>query len=222
MTEPPRPWHLHRGGAFRRRLAAAFGRNEAAADQLWRRILHGAGAFVLVYFVLPVGFFVVAPKWAILLAVLAAVGILELLRLTAGVELPTIREYESGRPASYLFYAVALVVAVLLFPEPIAVTVVLGTALVDPLAGELRANPRWSRGPPFVPFAAYAAVAVASLSAVGRWPWTAALGLGLLAAAVGVAVERWRFRWLDDDLTMTVVPAIVLYAIGILVGRLPA
>ena len=177
---------------------------------------------MLVYFLVPVQFFVVAPKWVILLAALAAVGVLELLRLGAGVELPTIRAYESGRPASYLFYATALAVAVLLFPEPIAVAVVLGTAFVDPLAGELRASRTWSRGPPVIPFVAYAVLAIAALLLVGRWPALAAVTLGLLAAAIGVTVERWRFRWLDDDLTMTVVPAVVLYAVGVVGWGLPA
>lgn len=217
---PPRALRLHRGGGFRRRLATAFGRDPEAGDALWRRVLHGAGAFVLVYYLVPVEFFVLVPKEVVLLAALAAVGLLEALRLVAGLELPTIRGYEAGRPASFVFYAVALVGAVLLAPRAIAVAVVLGTAFVDPLAGELRADARRARLAPWVPFAAYAALATVALGAVGRWPWPIALGLGGVAAAVGVAVERWRFRWLDDDLTMTVVPAVVLYAWAVALGGL--
>ena len=52
------PLRLHRGGTFRRRLALAFGRDEAAGDIVWRRLVHGAGAFVLVYYLVPVDFFV--------------------------------------------------------------------------------------------------------------------------------------------------------------------
>jgi len=47
------------------------------------------------------------------------------------------------------------------------------------------------------------------------------VALGELAGAVGVSVERWRFRWVDDDLSMTVVPALVLYAVGIGLLGLP-
>lgn len=217
LGEKTPPRRLPRGGEFRRRLATAFGRDTVAGDAFWRRILHGAGAFVLVYLVMPTDLFVVAPKEVVLLLALAAVGVLELLRLRAGVELPTIRSYEAGRPASYVFYAVALVVAVLLFPAPIAVAVVLGTAIVDPIAGALRGSVRKRRLGPWLPFAVYTALAATALAVVGRWPWGWAGALGALAGAIAVAVERWRFRWLDDDLTMTVVPALVLYVVGVVV-----
>jgi hypothetical protein len=213
---------LHRGGSFRRRLAVAFGRDPDAGDALWRRILHGSGAFVLVYFLLPDRFFVVVPKDVVLLAALAGVGVLEALRLLAGVELPTIRGYEARRPASFVFYAVALVGAVLLAPEAIAAAVVLGTAFVDPIAGDLRSSGRSAGLAWGLPFVVYAALAAVALAGVGRWPWELAVGLGAVAAAVGVAVERWRFRWLDDDLTMTVVPALVLYVCARAIGGLGA
>lgn len=221
VRPPTRPLRLHGGGGLRRRLAAAFGRDESAGDVIWRRILHGAGALVLVYYVVPGGFFLVAPKEAVLLAALAAVGVLEVLRLGFGAQLPSMRGYESDRLASYVFYAVALVIAILLFPPPIATAVILGTAMVDPLAGELRSSARWTRLSPWLPFVVYTGLATTSLAAVGRWPWPVAGGLGALAAVVAVGVERWRFRWLDDDLTMTVVPALVLYAVGVLALGLP-
>ena len=221
VRPPSRPVQLHHGGSFRRRLARAFGRDEAAGDQLWRRIVHGSGALVLAYFLVPVGFFVLVPKVVVLLAALGAAGLLEVARLGFGAELPTIRGYEARRPASYVFYAVALVVAVLVFPEPIAVAVVLGTAFVDPLAGELRSTGS-SRGLRLgVPFVVYTALATFALGAVGRWPWVDAAVLGALAGVVGVSVERWRFRWLDDDLTMTIVPALALYGVGVLALGLP-
>jgi hypothetical protein len=220
-VNPARPaLRLHRGGQFRRWLASAFGRPEAEANEIWRRLIHGTGALVLVYYLLPPGFFVVVPNAAALLLALGAVVVLEGLRLGLGVELPTLRAYEAHRPASYVFYAVGLAAAVLLFPPPIAAAVVLGTAFVDPLAGELRR--RRGTGPPslVVPWAVYTALATAALVYAGRWPWELALGLGGVGAGVAVAVERWRFRWLDDDLTMTVAPALVLYALAwILRGR---
>jgi len=219
---PARPSvRLHRGGQFRRWLASVFGRPEAEGNEIWRRLIHGTGAFVLAYYLVPPGFFVVVPNDVALLLALGAVVVLEGLRLGLGAELPTIRPYEARRPASYVFYAVGLAVAVLLFPEPIAVAVVLGTAFVDPLAGELRRRPQGARLALGVPWAVYTALATGALVLVGRWPWELALGLGAVAAAVAVLVERWRFRWLDDDLTMTVVPALVLYGLVLLVRGTP-
>jgi len=206
---PARP-----GEALRRRLRAVFERYETDRNELGRRLLHGTGAFVLVYYLLPARLAGVLSKETALLLALAVVLAVEVLRLGFGARLPTIRGYEAHRPASYVFYAVGLVAAVLLFPPPIAAAVVLGTAFVDPLAGLLRrgSHPRLAPGLPIVVYTALAALA---LGAVGRWPWDLALGCGALAAVVAVAVERWRFRWLDDDLTMTVVPAVVLYGVGV-------
>ena len=208
-------------GELGRRLARIFTREVTPSDRWRRRVFHGAGAFVLVYLVLPAGVFVVLPKEAVLLLALAAVVVLEILRLGRGLRLPTIRSYEARRPASYVFYAIALVVAVLLFPVPIATAVVLGTAIVDPIAGGLRGSERGKRLTPWLPFAVYTVLAGPALALVGHWPWAWAAGLAVLAGAVAVAVERWRFRWLDDDLTMTVVPALLLYAVGIAALGLP-
>lgn len=188
---------------------------------LWRRLLHGAGGFALVYYIVPTGFFVVVSKEVAVLIALGLVGLLELLRLGFGVELPTIRGYEEGRPASYVFYAVGIVLALLLFPEAIGATVVLGTALVDPLAGELRGSSRGRRLGPWPPIVAYGVLATLTLGGIGRWPWTWAVALAVLAAGVAVGMERWRLRWLDDDLTMTVVPALALYGVGVVALGLP-
>jgi len=184
-------------------------------------VLHGLCAAVLLYYLLPDGFFIVAPKEVVLVAALVAVLVLEGLRHLVGLELPTIRPYEQKRVASFAFFALAIVLAVLLFPEPIAAAVVLGTALVDPLVGEMRVAgfrraTLWA-----VPILAYAGLAFVGLQLVGRWPVLDAIGLAVLAAPIAVAVERPKSRWVDDDLAMTFVPAVVLYVVAVLMLRLP-
>ena len=180
------------------------------------------GALLLIYFVLPNNFFLVLPKEDILLLALAAVWVLEGIRLTAHFELPMIRPYEERRVASYAFYGTALVGAVLIFPEPIAAAVILGTALVDPIAGELRRSSSHRNLYPALPYVAYVALAILGLSAIGGWPILWAVPLAALAGIVALAAEYPNVPWIDDDLTMTFVPAIVLYAVGVLVLRLPA
>ncbi len=214
-------WRLHRGGKTRAWLARTLGADEADGDRVFRRVVHAAGALVLLYYLLPPGVFVVLPNPHVLLLALAVAVGLDLLRLVFGVELPTMREYEARRPASFVFYAVALVAALLLLPEPIAVAVVLGTALVDPVAGELRARPgsaalRWA-----VPGVLYAGLALGGLALVGRWPWLFAVPLAAAAAVVAVVAERVRLNGLDDDLTMTAAPALLLYVVGVLFLGLP-
>jgi len=193
----------------------------ALGDRVWRRVLHAICAGALFYYLLPEGIFVVAPKDVVLVAALIAVLLLELLRHLAGLELPTIRPYEHERVASYAFFAVAIVVTILVFPEAIAAAVVLGTALVDPLVGEMRV----ARASPavlwIVPILAYAALALVGLVVIGHWPLLDSLGLAALAAPIAVAVERPKTRWVDDDLAMTFVPAIALVVVAVLVLRLP-
>jgi hypothetical protein len=181
-----------------------------------------SGALVLVYYVIPTNFFVLVPKVDVLLAVFAAVIIIEILRHTADLELPTIRAYESRRIASFVFYSLALVLAVLLFPLPIGAAAVLGTAIVDPVAGELRTGPV----PPLlavgIPLGAYGLLAFVGLAAIGGWPAGDSALLAAGAAVIAVAAERPKWPWVDDDLAMTIVPALFLYVAGVLALGLPA
>lgn len=202
---------LHRHGRFRRWLGARLGGDEARGDRAWRRILHGLGAAAVVYYVIPNDFFLVAPKEWILLAALAFILILEALRHLAGLQLPTIREYEVHRIGSYALYSIALVLALLVFPEPIGAAVILGTAIVDPVAGELRANPAYRSWAPALPFALYSVLAFAGLAGVGRWPLLDSAALAVLAGALAVVVEGPTIRWMDDDLAMVIVPGVAVY-----------
>jgi hypothetical protein len=215
---PPR---LHRGGRFRAWLGRALGGDEELGDRIWRRVLHGLGAFVLVYFALPTGFFVVVPKEYVLLAALTAVLLLEVGRHVAGLQLPTLRPYEEHRIASFAFFAVALTGAVLLFPLPIAAAVVLGVAMVDPLVGELRLRRmpvvrRWLIGG-----TVYVGLALLGLWLLGGWPFLPSLALALPAALLALAAEHPKMPWVDDDLAMTFVPALFLYAAGRFLLGLP-
>lgn len=203
-------WRLHTGGRWRRRLGRALGGDEALGDRAWRRIVHMGGALALLYFVLPSPLLGLLPTWTIIVAALGLVALLELLRHGAGLELPTLRPHEEHRVASYVYYGAALAIAVLLLPRVIAVPVVLGTAFIDPLAGELRLR-RVGPGRQWgLPIGVYFALALGGIAVAGNWPlpWIVA-GSGA-AAVAAVLAERPRYRWYDDDLAMTLAPALVL------------
>jgi hypothetical protein len=200
---------LHRDGKLRGWLGARFGGDAELGDRVWRRCLHLFGAAVLLYYVLPPGFFIVLPNWAVLLLALAMVLGLEGMCHRAGWELPTLRPFERARVASYAWYAVALVVAVLAFPEPVAVVVVLGTAIVDPVAGEARSARRGAMYPG-VPLIVYAAIAVVVLGPVFRWEWGGVLLAAGLSTILGVVAEYPKSPIVDDDVTMTLLPGVAL------------
>jgi hypothetical protein len=206
---------LHWGGRFRTWLGGRFGGGFDLGDRIWRRVLHAGAAVVLVYYAIPTDFFVIAPKLYVLLLGLAVVLGLEAMRHFAGLELPTIRSYEARRFGSFAAFALAIVAAIVFFPEAVAFAVVLGTALADPVAGELRRGERPVAVELAGPFAVYAALAFVGLAGVGRWPVLPSVGLALLGAAIAVALERPKVWWLDDDVTMTLVPALALYLVGV-------
>jgi hypothetical protein len=201
---------LHRGGKTRQWIGVQLGGDSELGDRAYRRILHGLGALAVVYLLLPPEVFVVVSTEEVLLAALALVLVLEILRHLAHWELPTIRPYESHRVASFAFYAIALVAALLLFPRPIAAAVILGTALIDPLLGELRVRSSAFVATALPGFAAYAVVAGVALVAFGAPVTWAIAGLALLAAAIAVAAEWPTWGPLDDDLAMTLAPGAVL------------
>jgi hypothetical protein len=206
---------LHTGGRFRAWLGGRLGGDAALGDRAWRRIIHCLGALVLLYYLIPTGFFVVLAKPYVLLAAVGAAILLEVLRHFAGLQLPTIRPYEEHRVASFVFYAVALAGSILLFPLPIAAAVVLGVALVDPLVGELRLREPRGAATWAIPLATYAVLAVIGMAVIGGWPVLPAVSLGVLAAILGVAAERPKIPWVDDDLAMAFVPGVALYLVGV-------
>lgn len=204
---------LHGGGRFRGWLGAALGGDGERGDRALRRMLHGAGAVILLYYVFPPQLLVIVPNFVLPLLALSAIFVLEGLRLGGVIEIPTIRPYERRRLASYAYFAIALVLAVLLFPPPIAAAVVLGTSLVDPLIGELRRSEEYRPTYPWVPFALYIGLAYVAFVGLGAWPAAPALTLAALAAALALVSERPKWVLVDDDLAMTLVPAIAVYAI---------
>lgn len=216
------PVRLHRGGRVRAWIGARAG-DPSAGDRILRRMFHAAGALVLLVYVLPPNFFVVLPTRDVLLLALAAILLLEAARLARGVELPMLRPWEvdARRPGSYVYFAVALVVAVLWLPPALGAAVVLGGAWADPLAGILRGRgvrPWLSLAGPAL---FYAALAAGALRWIGHWTVPAALGAGLSAGVVGALVEGPRWRWLDDDLLVVLVPAVLLAALVALWPGLP-
>ncbi|MGI0052992.1 MAG: hypothetical protein ACREC5_04125 [Thermoplasmata archaeon] len=204
------PLRLHRGGRLRSWLGSRLGGDFELGDRIWRRALHVGGLIALLYYVVPAPLVPGIPNPDLLLAVLAAVLLAEAGRLRAGVEMPTIRPGETGRVASFVYFAVAIVLVILLAPRAIAVVAIVGTALVDPLLGELRRAGfhGWASG--VGGWAAYTVLAVGILGGLARWPGAEVLAAGAAAAAVAVLAERPKIWYVDDDLLMTLAPAALL------------
>ncbi len=214
-SSEPRRMKLHRHGRFRSWLGSKFGGDAILGGRIGRRFLHAGGALTLVYYAFPTDLLIIVPNWAIPAFALAALLILDGMRLARRLDVPEIRSHERDRLASYSYFGIAIVVALLFFPEPIAFVAILGTALVDPLIGELRGSSTRSGLYPVVPFVVYFTLATVSLAVVGHASLLAASLLAAAAGAVAIAVEHPTWAYVDDDLLMTLVPGLVLTGLAL-------
>jgi len=187
---------------------------------VFRRLLHIAAGVAVIFYLVPPVIVPGLTRAALLLAALVAVLALEASRLAGWIELPALRRHEANRPASFVYFGIAIVIVLLAVPEAYALVAVLGAAFIDPLIGELRGKPSLYRAYPFLPVATYAVIAFPILWWVGGESVLLALLLALGAALLAVAVESPRNHHLDDDLLMTLVPALALWIAGSLVGRI--
>lgn len=197
------------------RLSALVARSGGL--QPWRRLFHAGSGLILAWApaALGLGRPAVVAALAAVVVVLAAGDVVRLraprlnaLFFSAFPSLASPRE--AHRPASSTWYAVGALLTWLLFPPAIAVPAILVLALADPAAsmlGRLVGRRRLGKGTvegSLVFLAVAGAVLVATTSS-----WTAAL-----VVAVGVTlveVVPWR---LDDNLTIPVAAAVLLWMVG--------
>ncbi len=173
-------------------------------DPHWfRRAVHGMGAGFVLYYLLPHGaWWDPVRTWGPWI-LLAAALVLEAVRMRGGIRSEHffgLREYERTRVSGYVYFGMASVVLLTLVPQPLAIPCLVGAALGDPLLGELR-----NRGRPLGALVA-GVLFGAGLFLIAGWGWALALAGGVLL----VVGESSRIPWLDDDLTMPLLPAAVL------------
>lgn len=172
----------------------------------FRRAVHAAAACLVVYYLLPAeaAWSAFLRTWGIGI-LLGAATALEILRLSGRLRTESffgLREYERRRVSGYLYAAYSFAALLLFFPQTLAVPCIVGAAIGDPIIGELRAagkaSAAWGAGIVFV----------GGVFLVSGWTpvWAA------IAGALATSAEHWKFRHVDDDLLMPLVPAFALAA----------
>lgn len=174
----------------------------------FRRVFHASGSMFVGYYLLPEEPLYVRQTAVLVGAVILAVAtVIEMARLAGWLpkkDLYGLREYETRRPASYLYWGLGALPLFLLVPEQIVVPCVLASAIGDPVVGEARMAV--GAGP-----AAAVGLAVgAAFFVLAGLPPAFALGAG----TAFVAAESFKNPWLDDDLLTLVVPAALLVALA--------
>ncbi len=186
-------------------------------DVMVRRCAHLSVALAPVYYLIPEELpLTEAPREVLLFFFLSGVVLFDNFRLRRRIALTGLRPHECDSVASFVWAALGITIALWLFPMWIAIAVVVGMAVVDPLAGELRtarASPALSLS---VPIAVYFGISAAALLLSGEFDTLVAIGLSAIGAILAVGAEAADIRCVDDDLLMIVVPGFALTALTLI------
>lgn len=180
-------------------------------DAHWfRRVFHTFASCFLVFYLLPDEPWIDLVKLVVPISILIVVGIVEVRRLDGVLDNQYffgLRSYEHHRPASYFYFGIGLIFLLLLFPQQIAVPCILCACFMDPAIGEIRYRLN-RRAAYLLGFLLSASIFLLTWSEAQPW---VAVSVSLLGAAGVVLGESVKFRWLDDDLLIQLVPAILLF-----------
>jgi hypothetical protein len=170
----------------------------------------------LVYYLLPDEIAGI-PKTFGLILVMMVTLLVDGLRIMRGWEVPGARPYERRRISATAWAGFGLMLAFLCFPQHFVVPVVFGMAWVDPLMGEARK--RKGVNPVLIGAPAYAFIfACTSVIFFPGSPLPLVIASTLIAAPSATLIEHYGPKWLDDDLSMIIVPLLLFYPVGMAFG----
>ena len=181
-------------------------------EQIYRRFNHTIAACFVVYFLFPSEILGLQRSYFIVFFWLLVVAI-EIARLTKGIKILGMREYEKDRIASFVWFASGSCLLLGLyeigfFPQSLVIATIIMAAYTDPVIGE--ATKKWGDKNGIIcglacSFAIYQII-------VG------VLFYSIVGSIAAVIAERPKIKWFDDDLAMQIIPIIVmcfLYSYGI-------
>ncbi len=184
--------------------------NQVDFDAHWyRRVFHSFGAVFLIYYVLPDVEWVNLLKIIIPLIILSVAVIIEILRVKGKISSSHffgLRFYEKKRLGSYLFFGFAIVILLLFFPQQIAIPCILCGCFADPIIGELRR--KVDKKMFYV-----SGVLVCMLFFVLTWSssdFIFLISISLIGGITAFFGEVKKFRLIDDDFMIQILPAVVI------------
>jgi dolichol kinase len=184
--------------------------NAIEVDAHWfRRVFHTFAASFLFYYLLPDQSWIHIGKIAVPIIIVVVMGVVEYRRLHGDIDHQRffgLRGYEKRRPASYLYFGVAVLLLFLFFPQQIAVPCILCASFTDPVIGESRYYLGKKK--------AYLIGFLVSVLFFGltwyRADWWIIIVISLLGATGAVVGEAKKLRLIDDDFLIQILPAIMV------------
>ena len=184
--------------------------NAIEVDAHWfRRVFHTFAASFLFYYLLPDEEWINLGKIIIPIIIIFCMIVVEYRRIRGDLDHQRffgLRNYEKKRPASYLYFGVAVLLLFLLFPQQIAIPCILCASFTDPIIGESRYYLGKKR--------AYAIGFIVSvLFFLVTWyqaDWWILILVVLLGATGAVIGEAKKLKFVDDDFMIQMLPAFLL------------
>jgi len=184
--------------------------NAVEVDAHWfRRAFHTFAASFLVYYLIPSDGWVGAIKIIIPTGIVACIAIIDYGRIRGEFDQRRffgLRGYEKGRPASYLYFGVGLLLLLVLVPQQIAIPCILCVSFTDPLIGESR----YYLGKQRAYILGFVVSLFFFLLTWYRAEWWVLLLVALLGASGALIGEAKKWKWIDDDFMIQILPAILL------------
>ena len=180
-------------------------------EELVRRILHCLIALAPIYFLIPDDLPVInVRRWVLLIIFLGAISIFDAWRRRKKITFLGLRPHEREGVASFAWAAAGITFVLWLIPKDLATAALIGMAFVDPLSGELRHIYARSIFVPALAFVAYFTLVFSTLAVWGDHDIAACALIAAIGSAVAVPSEAIKVRYLDDDFSMLVFPAVVM------------
>jgi dolichol kinase len=184
--------------------------NAIEVDAHWfRRVFHTFAASFLFYYLLPDEGWINVVKIIAPIIIVFCMVVIEYRRLHGSLDHQRffgLRSYEKKRPASYLYFGIAVLLLFLLFPQQIAIPCILCASFTDPIIGETRYNLGKKK--------AYAIGFIISLFFFlitwYRADWRILILVSLVGAAGALIGEAKKLRFIDDDFMIQMLPALLL------------
>jgi dolichol kinase len=187
--------------------------NAIEVDAHWfRRVFHTFAASFLFYYLLPDEKWINLGKIILPIIIIFCMIVVEYRRIRGDLDHQRffgLRNYEKKRPASYLYFGVAVLFLFLLFPQQIAIPCLLCASFTDPIIGESRYYLGKKR--------AYAIGFIVSVFFfLVTWyqaEWWILILVVLLGATGAVIGEVKKLKFVDDDFMIQMLPAFLLLLI---------
>jgi len=187
--------------------------NSIELEAHWfRRVFHTFASCFLVYYLLPDDPWITTLKILIAVGIVVFVIILEYLRIKEIIcnsNFFGLRRYEEKRPASYVYFGLALLILLVFFPQQIAIPCILCACFSDPIMGEIRH--RFGKKEAYI-----GGFLICMFFFLITWNTvnvSILILISILGASAAVIGEAKKFWLIDDDFMIQILPAVIIFSV---------